>query len=94
MSVAKKEDLEFLRTIKHRLVGKEQDRLQRVIDDLDYKRMSNARLLSAKRKTDKVERRINTINSSISYYKKRGNDDKVAELVLEREELYKQRSRK
>ena len=49
-------------------------------------------MINEKRK-DPIGRQITRINNQISYHNKRGNTDRVAELVMEREQLYKERDK-
>lgn len=87
-----KKQTKFLKSIKHKLSNDEQIELQKIIDFAEKSRKSNVDMIKEKRNTV-IGRQITRINNQISYHNKRGNTDRVAELVMEREQLYKERDK-
>ncbi len=87
-----KKQTKFLKSIKHKLSNEEQIELQKIIDFAEKSRKSNVDMIKEKRNTV-IGRQITRINNQISYHNKRGNTDRVAELVMEREQLYKERDK-
>ena len=88
-----KDMIDFLRNIKHKLDNEEKEKLQEIIDFSERGRKNNINTINKKRKENLIEKEINKINSRICYYNRKGNTDRVAELVMEREELYRKRDR-
>ena len=87
-----KKAINFFKKIKSKLNDEEQIELQKIIDYADKTRENNINMINEKRK-DPIGRQITRINNQISYHNKRGNTDRVAELVMEREQLYKERDK-
>ena len=87
-----KDMIDFLRNIKHKLDNEEKEKLQEIIDFSERGRKNNINMINEKRK-DPIGRQITRINNQISYHNRKGNTDRVAELVMEREELYRKRDR-
>ena len=87
-----KDMIDFLRNIKHKLDNEEKEKLQAIIDFSERGRKNNINMINEKRK-DPIGRQITRINNQISYHNRKGNTDRVAELVMEREELYRKRDR-